>query len=108
MENSLRKTDDRRKLKRQEVKERKKHEKEEKMQDIKKMQELKRKEIEEKLEKLKEITGNESLGFNVHIDFCLNEIQINIKCNFSFFIMQHVTRHVKKYKLGLPSGIPVD
>ncbi|CAH1113712.1 unnamed protein product [Psylliodes chrysocephalus] len=64
MENSLRKTDDRRKLKRQEVKERKKHEKEEKMQDIKKMQELKRKEIEEKLEKLKEITGNESLGFN--------------------------------------------
>nr|CAH7759204.1 unnamed protein product [Callosobruchus chinensis] len=33
------------------------------MQDLKKLQELKRKEIEEKLEKLKEITGNPSIGF---------------------------------------------
>ncbi|CAH1976235.1 unnamed protein product [Acanthoscelides obtectus] len=63
MENSLRKKDDRRKVKRQELKERKKKEKEEKMQDLKKLQELKRKEIEEKLEKLKEITGNPSIGF---------------------------------------------
>ncbi|VEN38855.1 unnamed protein product [Callosobruchus maculatus] len=63
LENSLRKKDDRRKVKRQEVKERKKKEKEEKMQDLKKLQELKRKEIEEKLEKLKEITGNPSIGF---------------------------------------------
>ncbi|CAG9863260.1 unnamed protein product [Phyllotreta striolata] len=75
MENSVRRTDDRRKVKRQEVKERKKEEKEQKMQELKKMQEYKRKEIEEKLEKLKEITGNETLGFNVcystHILFVL-------------------------------------
>ncbi|XP_044264541.1 protein KRI1 homolog isoform X2 [Tribolium madens] len=63
MEHSLRKTDDKRKLKRQETKERKKKEKEQKMQEMKKLQELKRKEIEEKIEKLKEITGNKDMEF---------------------------------------------
>lgn len=63
IEQSLRKTDDRRKTKRAETKERKKKEKEEKMAEIRKMQELKRKEIEEKLEKLKEVTGNTHLAF---------------------------------------------
>nr|XP_023020073.1 protein KRI1 homolog [Leptinotarsa decemlineata] len=63
LEGSLRMKDDRRKVKRQETKERKKKEKEEKMQELKKLQELKRQEIEEKLDKLKEITGNASLGF---------------------------------------------
>lgn len=63
IEQSLRKTDDRRKIKRAETKERKKKEKEEKMAEIRKMQELKRKEIEEKLEKLKEVTGNTQLAF---------------------------------------------
>ncbi|XP_056645496.1 protein KRI1 homolog [Diorhabda sublineata] len=63
MENSLRRTDNRRKIKRQEIKERKKKEKEEKVQEVKKLQELKLKEIEQKLEQLKEITGNANLGF---------------------------------------------
>lgn len=63
LEHSLRKTDDKRKVKRQETKERKKKEKEEKMQDLKKLQELKKKEIEEKIEKLKEITGNTDIEF---------------------------------------------
>lgn len=65
MENSARKTDDRRKIKRQETKDRKKKEKEEKMKELKKLQELKRNEIEEKLEKLKEITGNFDIAFEV-------------------------------------------
>ncbi|CAG9764401.1 unnamed protein product [Ceutorhynchus assimilis] len=64
VEHSLRKTDDRRKLKRAETKERKLKEKEEKMADIKKMQELKRKEIEEKIEKLREVTGATDLAFH--------------------------------------------
>lgn len=63
MENSVRKTDDRRKIKRAETKERKQKEKQEKMKELKKMQEFKRKEIEEKIEKLKEITGNTDIGF---------------------------------------------
>lgn len=63
MENSLRRTDDRRKIKRVEVKERKKKEKEQKKEELKKLQELKRKEIEEKIQKLKEITGNTDVAF---------------------------------------------
>ncbi|ERL90884.1 hypothetical protein D910_08229 [Dendroctonus ponderosae] len=63
IENSIRRTDDKRKAKRAETKERKKREKEEKMAEIKKMQELKRKEIEEKLQKLKEVTGATDLAF---------------------------------------------
>lgn len=63
MENSLRKKDDKRTQKRQEIKERKKKEKEIKRQELKKLQELKKREIEEKLEKLKEITGNTTLSF---------------------------------------------
>ncbi|XP_030766832.1 protein KRI1 homolog isoform X2 [Sitophilus oryzae] len=63
IEKSLRKTDDRRKLKRAETKERKQKEKEEKMVEIQKLKEIKRKEIEEKIEKLKEITGNLEVGF---------------------------------------------
>ncbi|EFA06706.1 protein KRI1 homolog [Tribolium castaneum] len=63
MEHSLRKTDDKRKVKRQETKERKKKEKEQKMQEMKKLQELKRREIEEKIQKLKEITGNNDMEF---------------------------------------------
>ncbi|XP_076267735.1 protein KRI1 homolog [Rhynchophorus ferrugineus] len=63
IEKSLRKTDDRRKMKRAETKQRKQMEKQEKMAEIQKLKELKRKEIEEKIEKLKEITGNTDVGF---------------------------------------------
>ncbi|KAK9872501.1 hypothetical protein WA026_017967 [Henosepilachna vigintioctopunctata] len=64
MENSLRKEDNRRKLKRAETKERKLKEKAEKMEEIKKLKELKRKEIEDKIEKLKKITDNKDMAFN--------------------------------------------
>ncbi|KAL3287580.1 hypothetical protein HHI36_002047 [Cryptolaemus montrouzieri] len=64
MEHSLRKEDNKRKLKRVEVKERKAREKVEKMEDLKKLRDFKRKEIEEKIEKLKEITGNKEMAFN--------------------------------------------
>lgn len=65
MENSLRRKDDKRKLKRAEIKERKEKEKQQKKEELKKLQELKRKEIEEKIQQLKEITGNTDVAFNV-------------------------------------------
>ncbi|XP_067648287.1 protein KRI1 homolog isoform X2 [Eurosta solidaginis] len=63
IEQSLRQTDDRRKQKRQEIKERKKIEKEQKMKELDIIKEMKRKEIEEKIRKLKMVTGNDELGF---------------------------------------------
>ncbi|XP_053955389.1 protein KRI1 homolog [Anastrepha ludens] len=63
IEQSVRQSDDRRKQKRQEVKERKKHEKEQKMKELDMVKEMKRKEIEEKIRKIKLVTGNEELGF---------------------------------------------
>ncbi|XP_025831127.1 protein KRI1 homolog [Agrilus planipennis] len=65
MESSLRRKDDKRKMKREEVKERKKKEKMQKMEEIKQLKALKKREIEEKIEMLKEITGNNEIGFNV-------------------------------------------
>ncbi|XP_037948729.1 protein KRI1 homolog [Teleopsis dalmanni] len=63
IENSVRRTDDKRKQKRQEQKERKKQEKEQKMKEIDIIKDIKRKEIEEKIRKLKLVTGNDELGF---------------------------------------------
>lgn len=63
VDHSLRKTDDRRKLKRAEIKERKEEEKKQKQDDLKQLKVLKRQEIEEKIKKLKEITGNDDIGF---------------------------------------------
>lgn len=63
---SLRRTDDRRKIKRQEVKDRKVREKAEKMDEMKKLRELKGQEIEERLNKLREITGNERMAFDTN------------------------------------------
>ncbi|KAJ9586169.1 hypothetical protein L9F63_020191, partial [Diploptera punctata] len=63
MENSLRKKDDRRKRKRQEVKERKAAEEARKREELKRLKALKKNEILEKIEKLKEITGNAEVGF---------------------------------------------
>ncbi|XP_067877258.1 protein KRI1 homolog isoform X2 [Heterodontus francisci] len=61
---SVRAKDDRRKHKREEVKERKKKEKEKKQEEIKQLKNLKRMEIINKLNRLKEITGNETVGFD--------------------------------------------
>ncbi|XP_072347118.1 protein KRI1 homolog isoform X2 [Scyliorhinus torazame] len=61
---SVRAKDDRRKRKREGIKERKKKEKEKKQEDIKQLKKLKRMEIINKLNRLKEITGNETVGFN--------------------------------------------
>ncbi|XP_075939729.1 protein KRI1 homolog [Anarhichas minor] len=61
---SVRSKDDHRKLKRDEVKERKDKEKEQKREQLKQLKNLKRNEIVEKLKKLKELTGNEELAFS--------------------------------------------
>lgn len=61
---SVRSKDDRRKIKREEVKERKKKEKEQKQQQLKELKNLKRAEIMGKLKKLQELTGNKQLTFN--------------------------------------------
>lgn len=63
MENSLRKRDDRRKRKRNEVKQRKEAEEARKREELKRLKSLKRKEIMEKIEKLKQVTGNDVVGF---------------------------------------------
>ena len=67
---SVRRKDTKRSDKRKEIKERKKHEKELKKEELKQLKNLKKKEIVSKLDKLKEITGNASIGFN---DDDLNE-----------------------------------
>uniref|UniRef100_A0A3Q2P944 Protein KRI1 homolog n=1 Tax=Fundulus heteroclitus TaxID=8078 RepID=A0A3Q2P944_FUNHE len=61
---SVRSKDDRRKRKREEVRERKQKEKEQKREQLKQLKNLKRNEIMEKLKKLQELTGNEQLAFS--------------------------------------------
>jgi protein KRI1 len=65
MTGSLRQQDDRRKVHREELKERKEREKEAKRQELKQLKAIKRKEIAERLEKLKQITGNTDITFEV-------------------------------------------
>lgn len=65
IENSVRKTDDRRKHKRVEVRERKEREKQERFHEVEMLKELKRKEIEEKMSKLKAVTGEENLNIDL-------------------------------------------
>lgn len=64
IDHSLRKTDDRRKIKRVEVKERKEKEKQEKFREIEMLKGLKRKEISDKISKLKVVTGTDDLQLN--------------------------------------------
>ncbi|KAH8364320.1 hypothetical protein KR084_005889 [Drosophila pseudotakahashii] len=63
IDQSIRRTDDKRKEKRKELKERKDQEKQQKMKELDLIKDIKRKEIEEKIRKLKAVTGNDELGF---------------------------------------------
>ncbi|XP_041098006.1 protein KRI1 homolog isoform X2 [Polyodon spathula] len=60
---SVRTKDERRKRKREEVKERKKKEKAQKREELKQLKNLKRRAVLEKLQTLRELTGNETVGF---------------------------------------------
>lgn len=53
-------TNEKRKIKRKTLEERKKEEKQHKTEELKRLKNLKKKEIFENLQKIKEITGNES------------------------------------------------
>ncbi|XP_076121610.1 protein KRI1 homolog [Alosa pseudoharengus] len=63
---SVRTKDERRKRKREEIKERKKKEKEQKREQLKQLKNLKRSEIMDKLKRLQDLTGNEELAFSQH------------------------------------------
>merc|ERR1712223_1902311 len=63
IQDSMRRKDDSRKKKREEVKDRKIREKEKKRDELMQLKALKRKEILEKIEKLRKITGNDELAF---------------------------------------------
>lgn len=63
IEQSIRRTDDKRKEKRKETKERKEQEKLQMMKELDLIKDMKKKEIEEKIRKLKAVTGNDELGF---------------------------------------------
>nr|XP_048687398.1 protein KRI1 homolog [Caretta caretta] len=60
---SVRRKDERRKEKREEIRERKRKEKARKQEELKQLKNLKRQEILAKLEKLREATGNATVGF---------------------------------------------
>uniref|UniRef100_A0A1B6CBR8 Protein KRI1 homolog n=1 Tax=Clastoptera arizonana TaxID=38151 RepID=A0A1B6CBR8_9HEMI len=68
MANSIRTKDERRKEKRDEIKDRKLKEKEKKKEEIKHKKKLKKQEIEAKLEELKKLTGNDQLAFESQLN----------------------------------------
>lgn len=62
---TLRRKENKRKLKREEYKKRKEAEKQKKKEEIKRLKNLKKQEIEEKIDKIKKITGNEDLNLDI-------------------------------------------
>jgi len=66
LSDSVRRKDNKRKLKREDYKQRKEAEKQKKREEIKRLKNLKKKEIVEKLEKIKQVTGNKELA--LHLD----------------------------------------
>jgi protein KRI1 len=66
IDDSVRRKDDRRKLKRAERKQRKELEHQQKLEEIKRLKNLKKKEINDKIKRLKTIAGDDDL--HVHID----------------------------------------
>lgn len=89
MNSSLRQKDDRRKVHREELKERKEREKEAKRQELKQLKAVKRKEIAERLEKLKEITGNTDINFEV------GNVTLLLLLLFNFFFPLLNFLHIK-------------
>ncbi|GBC07159.1 hypothetical protein RclHR1_00730008 [Rhizophagus clarus] len=64
LEGIMRRTDNKRKLKRKMRSDRKEEEKKRKVEELKRLKNLKKREIFEKLRKIKEITGNDTVGFD--------------------------------------------
>lgn len=62
----MRKKDERRKKHREGVKARKEMEKAKKVEELKRLKALKKKEIMDRIKKLQDITGNETIGFEVY------------------------------------------
>lgn len=67
IENSLRRKDEKRKKKREEKKKRKEELLEKKRLEVKQLKKQKKQELLDKIKKLKEITGNQELGFDVRV-----------------------------------------
>ena len=67
IKDSMRREENSRKRKRDEVKERKEREKETRAQELKQLKAMKKKEILDKMDKLKKIAGTEGLNFQVNL-----------------------------------------
>lgn len=88
MENSLRRKEDKRKKKREELTERKKKELEKRSLEIKQLKKLKKKEIIDRIRKLQEITGNKCVGFEVWLLYFEYIIKVFRQLNMLTIIFQ--------------------
>ena len=84
IDDSVRRKDDRRKLKRAEKKQRKELERKQKLEEIKRLKNLKKKEILDKMKRLKTVAGEEDLAVNfddINEDFDPKEYDRRMKVN---------------------------